>query len=201
MASNTFEISDKSISFYEVPLVCGAAPDMGCGSRSKPVLLELQNQAAVKEAWLNRPGTVVAIVWENNIEPNINAVAAVFQKHGKPFNILQGKDYNEQYISFKSDKWYKGAAVDELSMEEAGRIAARIIDQLIEFGALAKKDAPILFRGIEAYIQNEFKILKDINLLSSPEYYERWEKDIRKIGELYLDFKGKHWRWKRLGEW
>ena len=54
---------EESITFYDVPLVCGAAPSIGCGSRAKPLLLDLERQPAIKEAWLNRTGTVVAIVW------------------------------------------------------------------------------------------------------------------------------------------
>src|SRR5258708_36306156 len=51
------------ITFYDVPLVCGAAPAIGCGSRAKPLLMELEQPTAIKEAWLNRAGTIVAIVW------------------------------------------------------------------------------------------------------------------------------------------
>jgi hypothetical protein len=51
------------ITFYDVPLVCGAAPAIGCGSRAKPLLMDLEQRTAIKEAWLNRAGTIVAIVW------------------------------------------------------------------------------------------------------------------------------------------
>jgi hypothetical protein len=53
----------ETISFYDVPLVCGAAPSIGCGSRAKPLLLDLEQQTSIREAWLNRTGTIVAIVW------------------------------------------------------------------------------------------------------------------------------------------
>jgi hypothetical protein len=33
---------NEVISFYKVPLVCGAAPDLGCGSRAKPALLAME---------------------------------------------------------------------------------------------------------------------------------------------------------------
>ena len=35
------EITPERISFYEVPLVCPAAAEIGCGSRAKPILLQL----------------------------------------------------------------------------------------------------------------------------------------------------------------
>ena len=43
-------LSPKQVSFYQVPLVCPAAPQIGCGSASKPLLLELENSPAVSEA-------------------------------------------------------------------------------------------------------------------------------------------------------
>jgi hypothetical protein len=57
------------ITFYDVPLVCGAAPAIGCGSRAKPLLMDLEQRTAIKEAWLNRAGTIVAIVWSGRLAP------------------------------------------------------------------------------------------------------------------------------------
>src|SRR6266571_4004008 len=57
-------IAPDRISLYEAPLVCPAAPQIGCGSRSKPILLALEREPAVAEAWLNRAGTVMAVVWK-----------------------------------------------------------------------------------------------------------------------------------------
>src|ERR1035437_2558155 len=58
------EISPNQISLYEVPLMCSAAPQIGCGSRAKPILIALEEQAAVQEAWLSRSGTELALVWK-----------------------------------------------------------------------------------------------------------------------------------------
>ena len=49
-------VNNEIITFYDVPLVCGAAPAIGCGSRAKPLLIDLEQQTAVEEAWLNRRG-------------------------------------------------------------------------------------------------------------------------------------------------
>jgi hypothetical protein len=54
-------INQETIAFYDVPLVCGAAPSIRCGSRAKPLLVDLEQQAPIKEAWLNRTGTIVVI--------------------------------------------------------------------------------------------------------------------------------------------
>src|SRR6267154_1451094 len=62
-------IDPGRVSFYEVPLVCPAAPQIGCGSAAKPLLLELERSDVVSEAWLNRAGTIMAIVWSELSKP------------------------------------------------------------------------------------------------------------------------------------
>src|SRR5436305_7405503 len=76
-AARTFESS--RLSFYEVPLVCPAAPQIGCGSASKPLLLELERSDVVCQAWLNRAGTIMAIVWSepSKLRQRSKAVKAV----------------------------------------------------------------------------------------------------------------------------
>src|SRR5215467_10559444 len=53
----------KDVSVFQVGWQCPAAPAIGCGSHAKPVLLKLQADPSVREAWLNRQGTMVAVVW------------------------------------------------------------------------------------------------------------------------------------------
>src|SRR5436190_15007914 len=65
----------QRISLYEVPLVCPAAPQIGCGSRSKPILLALEQQAPVAEAWLHRSGTMLAVVWKPEAKRKARASA------------------------------------------------------------------------------------------------------------------------------
>src|SRR5438552_17167690 len=55
--------SKKDVSVYQVPWRCPAALQIGCGSHAKPILLELEQNPGVTEAWLNRQGTAVAVVW------------------------------------------------------------------------------------------------------------------------------------------
>src|SRR5262249_34432479 len=59
----------KRLSFYEVPLVCPAASQIGCGSASKPLLIGLEGGGVASEAWLNRAGTVMAVVWSEQSTP------------------------------------------------------------------------------------------------------------------------------------
>jgi hypothetical protein len=60
------QVDPNRVSFYKVPLVCPAAPHIGCGSASKPLLLELERSGVVSEAWLNRAGTEMAIEYREN---------------------------------------------------------------------------------------------------------------------------------------
>src|SRR5260370_42633358 len=72
--------NDETITFYDVPLVCGAGPEIRCGSRAKPLLIDLEQQIGIKEAWLNRTGTIVAIGWRASA-PNEKVVQPEFERH------------------------------------------------------------------------------------------------------------------------
>jgi hypothetical protein len=43
-------IAPERISLFRVPLQCPAAPQIGCGNASKPILLELQREPTIAEA-------------------------------------------------------------------------------------------------------------------------------------------------------
>jgi mercuric ion transport protein len=45
------QLDSPQISFYTVPLVCSAAPEIGCGSRAKPILRKLEGNPALAGAW------------------------------------------------------------------------------------------------------------------------------------------------------
>jgi len=65
-AENAANVTADRVSVFKVPLVCPAAPQIGCGSASKPILLDLEKQPGVAEAWLNRAGTIIAVVWKSD---------------------------------------------------------------------------------------------------------------------------------------
>jgi hypothetical protein len=78
--------------FYRVPLMCSAVRGLGCGTRAKPVLLDLQRKSIVREAWLNDAGDVLAVVWASGIgaadrESLVEATAA---GHGLSMDPLTG---------------------------------------------------------------------------------------------------------------
>src|SRR5712691_4186579 len=138
---NAAIITADRISVFKVPLVCPAAPQIGCGSASKPILLDLEREPGVLEAWLNRAGTRIAVVWkpEANAETRRNVAAELKEDHAVE---LDGKSRDEALKDFSSGKgWYRGADVDRLSEEEADIIAARLVRWVQAKTALPKDKA------------------------------------------------------------
>jgi len=135
-AANTttqFPPSDR-VSIFKVSLQCPAAPEIGCGSASKPILLELERNSAVEQAWLNRGGTLIAVVWKS--QPNEQMHQDVRSRlrdagccaRDGAINEVQGDARDQALKEFQSGQvWYRGAEVDRLSEEEAGIIAARLV--------------------------------------------------------------------------
>ena len=142
------------VSVFKAPLVCPAARQIGCGSASKPILLDLEQQPGVLEAWLNRAGTRIAVVWkpESDASARRKIVADLKEDHAIE---LDGKPRDEALNDFLSGKgWYRGADVDRLSEEEADVIAARLVRRVQAKTALAKDKAEGLQRALaDAYRQ------------------------------------------------
>src|SRR5207244_7682438 len=124
---NAGAVTPDRISVFKVPLVCPAAPQIGCGSASKPILLDLERQPGVLEAWLNRAGTIISVVWkpDSDAETRRNVTAELKEDHATE---LEGRSRDNAVKDFLSGKgWYRGADVDRLSEEEADIIAARLV--------------------------------------------------------------------------
>jgi hypothetical protein len=117
---------EDRISFFKVSLECPAAPRIGCGTASKPILLQLEREPSVDQAWLNRAGTEIAILWKPEADTGARRnVSVKLTDYGKE---MQGESRKEALKSFISGQgWYHGADVDRLSEEEAGIIAARLV--------------------------------------------------------------------------
>lgn len=84
----------SNTTLYHVALMCPAAAGLGCGSKAKPILLSLENMPAIAEAWLDRPGRTLAIVWEQGSTPtdHATAVADVSKEHEVSLVAIEGKD-------------------------------------------------------------------------------------------------------------
>ncbi len=143
------------ISVFKVPLVCPAAPQIGCGSASKPILLDLERQPGVLEAWLNRAGTIISVVWkpESNAEARRNVAAELKEDHATE---MQGKSREEAVKDFLSGKgWYRSADVDRVSEEEADIIAARLVRWVRAKSGLAKDKAEGLQRAFSDVLRKD----------------------------------------------
>ena len=128
-------IPAERISLFSVPLKCAAAPEIGCGSLSKPLLLDLEGQTGVTGAWLNETGTVLALVGDEKTEPDVRLqiVKSAAEKRKIAATELKGAARERELKHFQSGKpWHRGAGVDELSRTEAGIIAARLVRRLNE---------------------------------------------------------------------
>jgi copper chaperone CopZ len=184
---------NTGVSFYEAPLVCHAAPSIGCGSKAKFLLVDLEKYTdAVEGAWLNKTGTVVAVKWNTKTDENkkVDIIKTVSTNHNIELTTLaqtEATDYANTFPS--SSEWYKGKEVDKLSKEEAGIIAKNTIasykeKKLIkpsfekEFQADIEKIYTDLFLSISSY--------KDL----TTEAYNKVEGQIQQAGEKYVG-KGK----------
>jgi hypothetical protein len=130
MQNHSQVTKSDNLAFYKVPLMCDAAPGIGCGSRSKPVLLDLENKPIVKEAWLDRQGKMLAIVWKEGTAAaeRTLVVVAIRKTYNLSAEELTGGAREGALQSFRSGGgWHRGADVDRLSEEEAGIIAERLM--------------------------------------------------------------------------
>jgi len=129
----------ERVSFFEVPLECGAAEGLGCGSASKPILKSLERDVRIAEAKINYPGTVLAVVWKDPSQAlsGASAVEAVFKKRDLETALLQGTAREKALQEFQSGHWYGASDVDRLSEREAQVIAARLVNR-----AKARLDLP-----------------------------------------------------------
>src|SRR6266487_818644 len=143
------------ISVFKAPLVCPAARQIGCGSASKPILLDLEEQPGVLEAWLNRAGTRIAVVWKPESDASTRSKVVAELKDDRAIE-LDGKSRDEAVKDFLSGKgWYRGADVDRLSEEEADVIAARFVRRVQARTALAKDKADGLERDLTGAIRKQ----------------------------------------------
>src|SRR5438552_15491343 len=144
---NATAVTADRVSVFKAPLVCPAAPQIGCGSASKPILLDLEKQPGVLEAWLNRAGTIIAVVWKAESNAETRSKVATGLKEDRATE-LQRDSRDKAVQDFLSAKgWYHGADVDRLSAEEADIIAARLVRWVQAKSSLAKEKAEGLQRA------------------------------------------------------
>lgn len=180
--------SPAAVSFYATPLVCGAAPEIGCGTRAKPMLVELMKNKHVREAWLNRPGTVVAVVWEDGFDKDKKRSAIVdrvSRKYSLDFQSVENS--KDHFTAFTNgEKWYKGEEVDKLSIEEAGVIADTVVAGLLRENVITEEMVSPMRKDVEAYFKTELVKYRTKEELESFDTQYQWYSEIVRIGERYV---------------
>jgi len=127
------ELRPEQISMFKVPLSCEAAAGLGCGVKAKPILQNLARQPFVAQAWLHHDGTIVAVLWEEGIDPEFRGerVRSILAEQGLAARELLGAARESTLRDFSSGAgWYRGDAVDRLSEQEAAIIAARLVHRV-----------------------------------------------------------------------
>ena len=148
-------IKAQIISFYKVPLSCHAATDIGCGSRAKPALLEIEKDSSVAEAWINRAGTVLAVAWKEN-DMTKKVAKLTFDKHNIHFQVLNKQESLEHLINFRQiGKWYRGSDVDQLSKEEASRISETATELFFKKNEINQGEQGKIKKAIKSYFEAE----------------------------------------------
>lgn len=174
------------ISFYNVPLVCGAAPEIGCGSRRKPLFIDTEKEKSIKESWTNRQGTVIAIVW--NDRENEKLAQSLFSKHGSEAELVfDSVEARTLSASFREKgKWLKGMEVDQLSTEEAGVIAKSLTQFAIDEKLVTQEEGEKIRKDIEAYFKKELVMVRTAEELQSPSTQEKWLRDGYAVYEKHI---------------
>jgi len=189
----TIVLPTGKVTFYEAPLVCAADPSIGCGSKAKFLLADLEhNPEAIEGAWLNKKGTVIAVKWKDNIpvSKRTQIITAVSTKHDmevSPVVATQEAIYAKTFPI--ASVWYKSKDVDNLSREEASFIAQKTIASYKTKGLVKPAFEKQFQADIEKIYRDLFLSLtsyKDLNT----ETYNKVEDQIQKAGEKYVG-KGK----------
>jgi hypothetical protein len=181
-----------SVSLFQVPLRCPAAPEIACGSRARPILLALEGESGISEAWVNGIGTELAVVGTENSSPESRAktvvvlLESVFGENSA--TEIQDQARERGLESFLSGSgWYRGAQVDSLSEVEAGIIAARLLRRLhgrVTLSDTTAKTLEIAF--IEAFKRRFIRRAGQ----AKPTEGSRFEDDLLSAARTHLDEKG-----------
>src|SRR6266478_6252134 len=98
------ELRPEQISLFKVPLGCEAAGGLGCGVKAKPILQALACQPAVAQAWLNRSGTIIAVLWRESAVPKAGGehVRSILAEQGLAARELAGAARESTLREFSS---------------------------------------------------------------------------------------------------
>ena len=195
MAFNKNSGSKNTVTFYKVPLVCSEAPSIGCGSKAKPVLQQLENSSGIAEAWLNHTGTVIALVWKDNMNAAAreNTVNTIFKEQNMAVQLVSGKEYDVMLNDFNKKKnWLRNTDVNQLSMIEAGEIASRIVARVNAKTPLSSETVSALKTAFKNIFKNRFTTMNTTDINKQPKNVastikQKIENDLLAAGKKYLN--------------
>jgi hypothetical protein len=173
-------------------LVCAAAPSIGCGSKAKFMLGDLERSDAVQGAWLNKKGTVIAVKWKKETKEDKQAeiINAISASHNIDLNLLTSKAAVLFAKNFPNKtEWFQGKQVDELSKEEAQIIAKNTIAGYKKDGLVKLSFEKQFQSDIAKIYENLFLSISSYKDLTT-EAYDKVEVEIQRAGQKYVG-KGK----------
>lgn len=176
----------NTITFYKVPLVCSAAPSIGCGSKAKPVLEQLEKNNNVAEAWLNHTGTVIAVKWKSNINTATgqNNINSLFKEQNLNVSIVSGKEYDAILKNFnKKTDWLRYNELDKLSKIEAGVIASRLVARVNAKTPLNEETMASLEEGFKNVFDSRFTNKNTSQQIQQ----DKLNDDLLQVGRKYLN--------------
>ena len=159
------DVPPERLDFFEVSLVCPAAPKIGCGGRARPALLALLGDRRVTGAWLNEPGTRIAVAWRDPRETmSTDELDDLLIPNGLTTQTVQ-VDARRELLSTRSNtRWYDSQSVQVLSDHEARIIAARLVKRLAARTALTARQQEQLPEPIAEVFRNRFRRKDDADL-------------------------------------
>jgi hypothetical protein len=178
-------ISPDQVSLFRVPLRCGTAPEIGCGSLARPLLVALERTPGITGAWLNREGTLLAVVGSKDFtdESRAQVVKAALETEDVLSEELRGSARAAALEDFfDGADWLRGTDVDQLSSREAGVIALRLVKRLQTKVTVSEEVAHSLESAITAFFKKRF--LRD---RIQPEQVDHSGEELLKIANAYLD--------------
>ena len=145
----------------------------------------MEKNSAVKEAWLNRPGTVIAIVWKEKDQTE-KVAKPIFEENDISFEKMKEKEAAPYQKTFRTtNQWYRGADVDMLSKEEAITIAQTSVKFALDKNLITKEEAEKIKTDVEAYFKEELvKIKTNEELIEDSE--NKFMKAMYDIAEKYI---------------
>lgn len=152
------DVRAEQLDFFEVALVCPAAPKIGCGSRARPALLALLADRRVTGAWLNEAGTRIAIAWRDPRETmSTGELDDLLIPNGLTTQSVQVDGRRELLSTRSNTRWYDSESVQALSDHEAQIIAVRLVKRLAARTVLTERQQEQLPEPIAEIFRSRFR--------------------------------------------